>query len=137
MEISTPDAVAWVRARPQQFFPSGTPEPVYLLAYAMADVVGLSAGSCTIRRHEDWWIIGSEVDWLRHDEYTPTDLFSHVVPAPSHGQHSMRAEVILSAFATNIWIILGSERQRIVGSDPSDAVWAVAAGLHRAVIFSL
>lgn len=130
------DAIQWVRSRAQMFFPSGKPEPVHLLAYLMADVVELGGGSCIIRQKDGWWIIGSEVDWLRHPAHPEDELFKRVVPAPQHGEHSMRGEVLLSAFSRSVWATLGGERIRIQDEEPPSSVWDQASDLHRAIVFS-
>ena len=137
MNLQKVDALHWVRSRANQFFPSGKPEPVHLLAYLMADVLELGHGSCTIRKVDHWWIIGSEADWLRVEGCAPTDLFTRVVPAPSHGQHSMRGEILTSAFARSVWVTLAAERVRIQGETPPESVWKATAGLHRVILFSI
>lgn len=136
MNIAIVDSLQWVRSRPQQFFASGTVDPIYLLAYVTADVIELGGGTCTIRRDEGWWFVGSDVDWLRHDRYAVGDLFRHVVPAPVHGQHAMRAEIIVNAFAKNASVVLDGNLLRISGEEPPRQVLDRATGFHRALLFS-
>ncbi|KAB2911107.1 MAG: hypothetical protein F9K40_01390 [Kofleriaceae bacterium] len=93
MDPHTVDALSWARANPERFFRGGRADSISLLAYLMADVLELGSGSCTILRVGSWWIIGSDRDWLQHPRYSASELFAHVVPAPEHGEHSMRGEV--------------------------------------------
>lgn len=137
MDLQTVDALRWVRSRPLQFFPSGKPEPLHLLAYLMADVLELGGGSCTIRRAAGWWIIGSEVDWLRDERYSETELFARVVAAPQHGEHSMRGEILVAAFARCVWLALDEQRVCIRGAESPSPVWDQTAGLHRAIVFAM
>jgi hypothetical protein len=137
MDLQTVDALQWVRARSQQFFPSGKPEPIYLLAYLMADVLELGRGSCMIRQKDGWWIIGSEIDWLCDAPCSEVELFERIVPAPQHGEHSMRGEILTSAFARSVWLTLDGQRVRIRGQEPPSLAWDHAAGLHRAIVFSM
>src|SRR5512140_1689061 len=102
MTIEALDALAWVRARPMQFFRRDIPDAIGILPYLVADVVGLGKGECVVRRAGDWWIVGSDVPWLAHATLSIPDLFRSVVPAPSHGEHSMRSEVLLGAFVRNV-----------------------------------
>ncbi|MDC0741763.1 hypothetical protein [Polyangium mundeleinium] len=137
MNLQPVDALPWVRARPQQFFPLGKLEPIYLLAYLMADVLELGRGSCTIRQRDGWWIIGSEIDWLHDARHSETELFERVVAAPQHGEHSMRGEVLLSAFARSVWIALDGRRVCIQGEEPPPGAWDQAVDLHRAIVFAM
>ncbi|MBK8254388.1 MAG: hypothetical protein IPK82_17180 [Polyangiaceae bacterium] len=137
MELQLIDALQWIRARREQFFPSGEAEPIYLLAYLMADILALGGGSCTIRQSGGWWIIGSDIDWLQIADFSESELFGRVVPAPGHGQHSMRAEVLTAAFTRSVWITLGEQRVRIKGDEPPREVWKHVVGLHRAILFTM
>lgn len=137
MEIVKVDALEWVRGRAGQFFASGVVEPVYLLAYLMADVLELGGGTCVIFRQDDWWIVGSEVDWLRHDQFSTEELFRHVVPAPRHGNHSMRGEILVAAFSKHVAVLLDGNSEQIKGEKPSAQASDRAATYHRALMFSL
>lgn len=138
MELELVNALGWIRSRPERFFPGGIIDPVVLLTYLMSDVVRLGGGECTIRRSGDWWLIGSDVDWLVNASIPLVDLFARVVPAPKHGEHSMRGEVLVSAFATSTWIARsGSERVCIRGDEPSDSVWSRAIDMHRVILFRI
>jgi hypothetical protein len=137
MEPQLVDALGWIRSGPQRFFPSGKVEAVYLLAYIMADVLELGRGSLTVRHEGEWWIVGSEIDWLETSACSPRELFQRVVAEPGHGEHSMRGEVLVGAFATTIWISLDTQREGVKGDSPPDAVWQRTIDLHRAIVFRL
>jgi hypothetical protein len=136
MELATVDALKWLRSQPARFFPSGRPHPIHLLAFVMADVLELGGGSCTIRHQGEWWIVGSDVDWLDHSVDVP-QLFGRVIAAPQHGQHSMRAEVLVAAFATSVWTTLRGVRTRIQGDEPPASVWEEVAPYWRTIVFRL
>jgi hypothetical protein len=135
--LQTIDALTWARSRVERFFPSGKPDPVYLLAYLMADVLELGRGTCVIRQCGDWWTIGSDVDWLRDSRYSEEELFRRVVPAPEHGEHSMRGEIIAAAFARSVWVAIDGTRKLIHGDDVPEEVWNATSGLHRVMVFRM
>jgi hypothetical protein len=137
MTIAAVNGLEWVRSRPQQFFGRDKPDAVHLLAYVMADVVELARGECQIRRLDTWWIIGSDVDWLADATCSITELFSRVVPAPQHGEHSMRGEVLVGAFCSDITVVGLDGVTRIIGEEPQAAALHKAAGLKRAIVFRL
>lgn len=137
MVVELDDAVGWARARPRQFFGCDHPEPVHLLAYLMADVVVLGGGECVIRREGAWWIIGSDVDWLSGSTSPVDQLFSRLVPAPGHGEHSMRGELLVGAFAVDAAVIDEAGVTVVSGEIPESAVLSRAVGLKRAITFRL
>src|SRR5262245_49018810 len=104
MELRTVDPLSWVRQRTEQFFPTRRIDPLCLLAYVMADVIELGRGECHISGRDSWWFIASDVDWLLDARFSIQELFANVVPAPGHGPHSLRAEILLNVFATDLFI---------------------------------
>jgi hypothetical protein len=137
MDLQIVNAVQWVLTRPERFFSSSAPDPLRLLAYLMADVLVLGGGSCTIHRVDDWWVVGSDADWLRHERFSVRELFERVVAQPEHGEHSMRAEILVAAFAPSVWLALQGDRVCIRGTAPPHRVWERAAGQIRVVAFSM
>jgi hypothetical protein len=137
VEIQEVDPLIWVQANPGKFFPGGKVDPVYLIAYLMADVLELGTGSCTIRRRDGWWLVGSDEDWLGTPRVAVDDLFRRVVATPGRGEHSMRGEVLTTAFARSVWTALDGTRAAIKGDEPSAPVWGEGAGLRRLIVFAL
>jgi hypothetical protein len=131
------DAFRWIRSDPRRFFPSGVPDSLGLLAYLMADVLELGRGSCTIRRMDGWWLIGSDADWFEGSPCSESDLFRRVVPAPEHGEHSMRGEVLLAAFASSVWTAREGIAVRIQGDEPPAGLWSHAGDLRRVIAFTM
>lgn len=118
MPLQQLDAIAWIRGNQARFFPSGQAEAIPLLAYAMNDVLELGRGECRISCHAEWWVIASDQDWLRHPDFSVRQLFENVIPAPEHGEHSLRAEVLVNAFAADVFTIAGDEPFVIRGQAP-------------------
>jgi hypothetical protein len=137
MDIVNVDPLKWVRSRPEQFFSAGVVEPIYILPYLMADVIELGGGACTILRDGKWWLVGSDVNWLQHDHYSVPELFNHVVPAPAHGEHSMRGEVLVGAFAKNVCVSIARRSLQIEGEAPPQNILDRALKFHCALMFSL
>ena len=118
MELQIVDAIAWVRGNAKLCFPAGVVEPVPVLYGLVGDVVVLGGGDCRILRQGTWWAVCSNVDWLVHPKFSVRELFDHVVAAPGHGDNSMRAEVLLNAFAEDVFTISGSSPLAIRGVPP-------------------
>lgn len=137
VELSTVDALKWVRSQPTRFFNRPQPEPVALLAYIMADVVQLGRGECVIRSVADWYVIGSNASWLTHERYEAAELFRHIVPASEHGQHSMRGEVLVSAFAQDVAVIGPGGVLTVQGETPPKVVVDATSGMKQAIAFRL
>lgn len=137
MTVRPVEALAWVRSRPQQFFSRGEPEAVGLLAWLMADVIALGGGDCLIRKSGRWWVIGSDADWLASAPCPVPELFRRVVPAPEHGEHSMRGEVLAGAFCPDISVFGSEGLIRIAGEAVDEPGWFASAGIVRAILFRL
>lgn len=118
MTLQTVDPIAWLKASRERFFPGGKFDVTRLLAYVMADVLELGRGECRIVRRDSWWFVVSDSDWLAHDAISVSELFQRVVPAPAHGEHSMRAEVLLTAYADDVYTAMDTEELVIKGEAP-------------------
>ena len=129
MDKQTVDGLAWVRERPAQFFSRGRVEVVSLLAYLMSDVLELGGGECRISTRDLWAFVASDIDWLRHERLSTVELFNRVVPAPAHGEHSMRAEVLVNAFATDVFTWAPEDRCSIRGNPPEEEILRAAVDL--------
>ena len=103
----------------------------------MADIIELGKGECIIRCVDEWFVIGSDMNWLKHETYNVLDLFSHVVPAPAHGEHSMRGEILINAFANDIAVLENGEVLQVKGDAPPSTVLGKIVGLPDAIMFRL
>ena len=122
MDLVIIDPVAWVAARPMQFFRTENPDALALLPYVMNDVLFLGAGECRVSRAEGWLFVSSNGDWMRHDSISVEALFSRVVAEPGLGQHSMRSEILLNAFASDILVATRHEELLVKGQPPATAL---------------
>jgi hypothetical protein len=119
MELRRIDGLSWANDRVEQFFPIGRIDAIVLLAYIMTDVIELGQGECHISSKDGWWFVSSDVDWLQHPSLSINELFANVVPAPAHGLHSLRAEVLVNAFATDVFIWSHECKTIIKGESPN------------------
>jgi len=134
------DAVGYVRKRPERFFSMGVPEPLALVTHIVSETFILGASeTCAVHRGH-WWIIRSDVDWLKtHPDYTPEELFLRIVALPQAGPNSMRAEILLTAFAQKV-ITVETHGRSIIKGDiaQTDDIWRLIesySGWKRAVAF--
>lgn len=128
MQTQQVDALDWVKRSEALFFPGGKIDAMRLLAYVVSDVLELGRGDCRIASREGWWLIASDADWLVHHEFAVRELFDRVVPAPQHGEHSLRAEILLQVFAADVFTSCTTEAQCIKGAHPPTAM--IAEALH-------
>jgi hypothetical protein len=112
----------WAIRNRDLFFPRGKVDVIHLLAYVMSDVLELGRGECRILQRDAWWHVLSDKDWLAHPETSVRELFERVVPAPAHGEHSMRAEVLLGAFAEDVFTSSDGRELQVKGQAPDRAV---------------
>jgi hypothetical protein len=135
MNMKVVDALEWVRSRPDQFFASGVAEPINILPYIVSDVIEIGGGDCVIARRADWWVVGSDKNWFHREPNEITSLFDHVVPAVEHGDHSMRAEIIVKAFAKSVSIFVDGEVTAISGDNPPPSIVDTLKEFRCAILF--
>ena len=113
-ELPVVDGKKWVQSHPERFFRGGIVNAVELAGHIMCDVVhqGLE---CRVSRSGKWWVVSSDENWMSIPGVSLDQLFSRVFPATEQGPNSMRAEVIVAAFASGIAVY-------------SDASWSVVSG---------
>lgn len=120
MKLETVNTLEWVRTREGDLFAAGRATPMGLMAYVISDVLEIGKGECRVVANGAWWLVSSNVDWMHHAALSTGGLFDQVVPAPEHGEHSIRAEVLLNAFARDLVTEAPSGRLLVKGSAPED-----------------
>lgn len=137
-KLASIDVRSWVRQRPERFFNVTQPHRVHLLSYVMADILELGQGDCLIRSIGAWSVVGSNVAWLEQDAIPLRELFERVVAAPEHGEHSMRAEVLMGAFAADVTVKSRDAELLVVkGERPAMDALDAAEGMRQAIIFRM
>jgi hypothetical protein len=121
------DPLPFIRSSPQRFLRQ-TPATGHELATALVgDAVLLTRASTTLTRVLDgWWVVGCERDWLASDEAEadPVAAFSRMLPFPEAGPNSMRAEVLIAAFAATAITVGRGDRHVVAGEvEASDPIW--------------
>ena len=119
------DPLPFIRSSPERFLRQ-TPATGHELATALVgDAVLLTRASTTLTRAlDDWWVVGCEVDWLASDEADPVAAFNRMLPLPEAGPNSMRAEVLVKAFAETAVTVGSGERYVVAGEvEASDPIW--------------
>lgn len=137
MEIATIDPMSWVKSCPRHFFRNDEPDTMVILAYIMTDILEVGHGECIIRHVDEWYAIGSDLSWLEHEEYQLLDMFNHVIPAPAHGEHSMRGEILVNAFARDVAVVGASGSLQIKGNPPPLEVLKKTEDMEQAIVFRL
>jgi len=136
------DPITYVQQRAERFFTSGSVNAVELATQIVGEVLLLGGHEVCAIRDDVWWVIGSNVDWLgNHPDYSAKELFFQIVAFPEAGANSMRAEILLMAFAQDV-ITKGAEGQIVLKGkvEESAKVWCLIAShpcWKRAVAFRL
>jgi hypothetical protein len=123
------DAIDYIRQRPERFFRAGSPEPVELVTQIVSEVLLLGGSEICTVRSGDWWLISSNMDWLgTHPDYAPEAFFFRIVAFPEAGPNSMRAEILLTAFAQQV-VTVSADNQSIIKGNVSQAddIWRLIA----------
>jgi hypothetical protein len=81
------------------FLPSGEFEPSDI-ASQMVQEAEADGSVARIERVQEWWLVIAGRDWLAE---SPRDAFRNIVAHPSTGPNAVRWEVVLTAFATDVF----------------------------------
>lgn len=132
--MRTIDPLDHIRSNREMYLPGGRCDPAYLATRVADDALTLGASRVELLRHRDWWVIAANSDWMaRGPSCDVRELFGRVVPFPESGVNSMRAEVLLSAFADDV-VTSGKDDGEVIKGNVSarDEIWSLVKGSDRA-----
>jgi hypothetical protein len=102
-DVQIIDATSHLRKNRERFLPSGVASGPHLAGRIVEDALLVGAKRVHVYHASGWWIIASETDWLPVGSVEDTkSLFTVVTSFPEGGPNSMRSEVLLGAFATDV-----------------------------------
>jgi hypothetical protein len=95
------DAVEHIRKRPHMYVRDVT--GIELATTIAREACVLTDAPVTLVHKGPWWIVAGEADWLAtQPRVSIPELFTHIIAFPEAGPNSMRGEVLLSAFASDV-----------------------------------
>ena len=106
MMIELNNPVDWVKEHPQIMLRSSLICGENLAHRVVHDAFVSKVKSMKIEQIENWWIIAGINDWLSYKNLSINDLFNKLIPFPEMGQECHRSEILLTAFADNIFTVL-------------------------------
>jgi hypothetical protein len=102
------DPIQWVLAHPERFFKTAKPNGLELAQSVWLDATLSGMRDVLIRHDGDVWVIAASGSWLQEGALTTSDLFARIVPLAAAGPNSMRSEILLSAFCTEVVAVVGT-----------------------------
>jgi hypothetical protein len=108
--------IEWIKSRPEMFLWQQN-RGLQLLTNILSDALLLTDGQITALKKNEWWIAGSNVDWLSvNSNFSSKELFARMIAMPEAGQNSIRGEVLLTAFAKDVVTIANGQLSLVKGS---------------------
>ncbi len=99
------DPVGYVTSHPEIFLNYTGVHFHELATKIITDIVTLDCFPATIDIVDGWWVVMSPRNWLEIDaSVSIRDLFSQLIPNPKAGQNASRNEIVVNAFANNIFV---------------------------------
>ena len=99
-ELTPLDPLAWVRENPGMIFRAKRFTPVEAALLIAAGPLANGSRDVRVTRHDGWWIVAADQDWL-----TPpldTAVFERLVPQPEAGPNSLYWEIVLTVHASDL-----------------------------------
>ena len=111
------DSLSYVKQHPEMFLSYGKVQLHELAAKIVVDVVSLGVFPVMVDYVNDWWVVSAPENWMGMDnELSINELFSKLVPNPKAGQNASRNEVVLHAYAENVFVYSDGRDHLIKGS---------------------
>ncbi len=143
MEIEVlDDPIKNIRNHRKMYLGRDEVTPDMLVSSIISDALILGAKKLEVRHCGDWWIISSSEDWLGYkNDYSVQDTFKKILPLWGGTVNSFRSEIVLAAFASELYTKQGDELLCINGdgSDKEELLKYIAdiPASHRIVAFTL
>jgi hypothetical protein len=119
--MKTLDPIAQIQANPQMYLRGGQVDAVDLARQLAGDAIYLGAKRVQIMEVNDWLLVAADVDWMNKNAQTGVnDLFNRIIPFPQAGVNSMRSEVLVSAFADDVFTADANGHEIVKGQAPKD-----------------
>lgn len=133
--------VEWVLAHPERYFKTGAANDLELAQSVWLDATLSGASDVIVHREAAVWVIAGSANWLADSKAASPDLFVRIVALPAAGPNSMRSEILLNAFCTEVVAVAAGASVFQKGSGPVqaalDSVLQRWTGLDTAVGFRL
>jgi hypothetical protein len=141
-DIKAVDAVSAIRNHPQMYLGKRVVSAGMLARRVADDARLLGCALVEIDEREDWWLVGADLDWLGLGQHRPSDpleLFRRAWPFLEAGDNAMRSEVLVAAFAQDVFTTTACNIQFIQGAAPSLLLreWIAGRGCRRVIGFRM
>lgn len=98
-------SLGYVKSHPEIFLNYDGIQLHELATKIATDVITLGCCPAVIDRVGGWWVVMSPYNWMESDvDVVNQDIFSKLIPNPKAGQNASRNEIVLNAFASNIFV---------------------------------
>ncbi len=116
-DLQVLDVIAWMRNHPERFF-DGQITGNALVTALVKQIHKLGGRDVRFFNHDEWHAVVAECDWLQAGRFTANEVetFGRMLAFPEGGQNSIRAEVLIGAFASDVVTITKDGECRVTGS---------------------
>jgi hypothetical protein len=135
------DPVSHVRRRKVMYLGREEVAPEDLATNLVNDALTLGVASVEVHHCGDWWMVSCAEDWLaRENDFTIEETFRSIVPLVGGGLEASRREILLTAFASDVFAKKGEDMLWVSGGthidhDQMDTCLKMIPGDHRVVGF--
>src|SRR5690349_4433092 len=99
--MKTLDPVTHVRDNPAMYLRGGRRDAVELARQLAGDAIYLGAKRAQILEVNGWLLVAADIDWMKDRDVRET--FQQIVPFTEAGVNSMRSEILLTAYADDVF----------------------------------
>jgi len=113
--------------------------PEVLATNIATDALMLGVEEIVVSRHGAWWVVRSRDDWFELNKgFEEEDVFNKIVPVYGAPLETFRREILLMAFADNIFVVKDGVTRLVKGSLQGALYWYKGLPLEgRAIAFEI
>lgn len=120
--ISPKKIVQHIQKYPQMYIGSNELNAQYLVTELLTDAKLLGIKEAEYFSFANWHLIKAESNWIIKNTLGITlieDIFNRIIPFPEAGVNSIRSEVIITAFASDVFVWYQESLTVIKGNKPN------------------
>ncbi len=141
-DIKLIDALSVIRSQPLTYLRQRVVTADVLAFRVADDARRLGCEPVEVVEHEGCWLVGAGDDWCIKGRHVPSDvleLFRRAWPFPEAGANSMRSEVLVAAFARDVFTGSADDIQVVQGAEPGETMreWIAARRWRRVIGFRM
>ncbi len=124
--FKTEDGVKQVLTTPQMYLGGVSKATAEILLSAMfSDAILLNEKKILYSQIKEWHVLSGLTNWTERNVFnlkSPLEIFQRIIPFPEGGVNSIRSEVLLTAFASQVFVKYDTQWYIVKVNEPENTI---------------